>query len=427
MKDQPLHNLLTHLAEEAIPPTEVNLWPGIRSRTSEINLSGDTRTTSIFRARRIAATVVLAALVFVAMLFLTPQGRSLAQTALRFFTPAQVTSFPIVPPEVYPPEPGPTLTQEATTTTIPPAENTTQIEPTPFKIGTYSTANAAEASIGIDIIEFPGPLPGLELDQVIVGSDWIMSQYQAIGGGGYLFLEQRLADFPDSVWQSVPQDGVEIVSINNQEGEYIKGVFTTQDWETATWNQAAPLFRLRWQDGDWMFELRKEGDVVPIEYLDRDNLIALASSLTDPTIRLDLQSGVLIFPNVTDAEITTGLQIFKPAHLPEQARLTQVMVSMPQQWITLTYNFGHNTRLRISQIPLSDQVVHDLRGDIPEGNVESVQFAGHSGWYGVDGSNFKALWWPGDQIAFAIYFHSNPNSIVQLERTDIIAIAESLK
>ena len=83
----------------------------------------------------------------------------------------------------------------------------------------------------------------------------------------------------DTDWSEVPPEAVEPVQINSLPGEYVQGTFVSQNEQSAFWTSDAPVQRLRWRDGEMLFELRLDGAVAAVEYLDKDALIALAESL----------------------------------------------------------------------------------------------------------------------------------------------------
>ena len=94
MNRSPIHSTLHRLAEEAIPPAEVDLWPAIRSLlgTRNAHSKGDFSMKTSFAHNRllsfIAVTVLVVLLIAAALLF-TSQGRAFARSALQFFTRAE--------------------------------------------------------------------------------------------------------------------------------------------------------------------------------------------------------------------------------------------------------------------------------------------------------------------------------------------------
>jgi hypothetical protein len=166
------------------------------------------------------------------------------------------------------------------------------------------TLEEAEIALGWDIREFAENPSGLSFSRVEVNLEgqFVSTHYEA--EGGRLVLSQGFGDYSfDGDWESVPVDAVEPVMIGNASGEYVQGGFVAIDPEDseATWNPNVAMQRLRWKEGDSWFEIMKQGDAYPIEYLDKAGLIALAenlvSSSTDgkPEANQDEQFGEVYF------------------------------------------------------------------------------------------------------------------------------------
>ena len=415
MKEHFLTNILNHLSEEGVPDDldlRAAIHCSLETKTQQRKGFFFMKTYIAHPRRSVAISVFTICLLSMTLLF-TPQGRTWADSALRFFTPAQDDSFSFAPVPTESIILTPTQTQKTLYSGFG---------------GKFATVAEAEAATKIDIFEFPFPLPGLILEYVIVNSDSVFTAYKVIDGGGYFYLDQRIVKFSDSNWQSVPQDGVEIVRIGDIDGEYIEGTFASTGGEMANWTPDAAVTRLRWQDGDWWLELSKQGNVVPIEYMDRDNMIALATSLSDPATRINLQNGYFEFLNVVDARSVTGINISQPSNLPDKAILNKVKVSMPGQIVELEYKLLGVRSLRILQAPINS--IKQLVGDEYLTSAATVQIGPYLGWYVEtiegDSKTIKTIWWFESQHAYAIFFTVRPNAPVQLEKTDIIAIAESI-
>ena len=212
------------------------------------------------RIRRFAlTTLAITALMVTALI--TPQGRAFAQTILQFFTRADSNSFPLQPSQIL---------------TSPEAPSVPTAEPP------ASLMSVAEAEIQarFDAAELPIVPEGFEYLGARLYGNAISIEYGVPGGGGNLILMQSSDGFIQSDWDKAPADAITPVQIHGLDGEFVQGTFVVRPGETsATWNPDAPILRLRWvKDGIW-FELTKFGDVEPIEYLDRDAMIALAESL----------------------------------------------------------------------------------------------------------------------------------------------------
>lgn len=217
-------------------------------------------TVSNVRTVRFAVAASLMAVLSLIVLLATPWGQALAQEILRFFQPA--------PSEYFDAPSGVSVEPEAGPTMEPPA---------------FLTVAEAEARIGFDAKELPEVPTGLRLLGATVSPalEMIKLNYGCEGGGCGLIITQSRAGWEDTVWSGVPGDaGIEKVMVNGLQGEYVKGTFVVMAGATeATWNPDAPIQRLRWQDGNTLYAVELMGDAEPVEWIDKEALIALAESL----------------------------------------------------------------------------------------------------------------------------------------------------
>lgn len=260
MDKKQVQSILQDALEENIPSSEVNLWRTVKSSlvAGTNKQQGANMNTTKPRGMSRLAYVSLTVIALLALAFTTPQGRAFAQSVLQFFTRAESNSFPVEEPV--------TQTDASVPTAMPPSPLISVAE--------------AEALAGFDLAELPSVPQGFEYLGARMYGNYVSIEYAVSGGGGNLILMQSREGFLQSEWDQVPADAIVPVKVDGVDAEYAQGTFVVMAGETsATWNSDAPIFRLRWvRDGVW-FELTKYGDVVPIEYLDMDGLIALAESL----------------------------------------------------------------------------------------------------------------------------------------------------
>ena len=277
MNDEQLKHTLTQLAEDGVP-ADANLWPALRTRLAGARspalaekgfpmlkpVSGGTQPL----AARTLGAVTLALLLLTAAVLVTPQGRAWAQSVWQYFTVAPADSFAVEP--VLAPEAG-------AATAAPPSVNAEECG-----ADLACQVRSAEALLSFTPVIPEVGIRGTTLVAVSVDADGQMLRlsYAAPQGGG-LVLSQGRGPLSQSPWEEVPADAVEPVKVGAYDGEYVQGTFVvySQSGTQAEWNPDAPIQRLRWQVGDLVFEIEKMGDPEPIEYLDRDALIALAESL----------------------------------------------------------------------------------------------------------------------------------------------------
>lgn len=253
MKHSPDENRIEELLE--------NLPPGTSGKLDS-RLSNAPWTPRAVQRRRVIDAALVATLILTLFAVVTPQGRAFAQSIIRFFTPAQATSFPL------PPQPGPAETDS------PDSDKTNALM-------LYSSMAEAEAAVGFDADQFAVSPEGYVLRSIEANPALgiIMTRYTAVGGE--LILAQSLSGFPSSSWSEVPPAAIERVEIGGNEGEFAQGMFVVYpNADSAVWEPDAPVFRLRWKDGDRWFSLEKMGDTYPTEWLDKQAMIALAESLS---------------------------------------------------------------------------------------------------------------------------------------------------
>ena len=89
-KNSILQSMLLHLAEEAAPPREIDLWPTVRARLAQSKTCArykePSMKTNFARSRRVYLAAALLFLLAVLLFVATPQGKAFAQSVLRFFT-----------------------------------------------------------------------------------------------------------------------------------------------------------------------------------------------------------------------------------------------------------------------------------------------------------------------------------------------------
>ncbi len=305
MNDERFQNHIRQLAENAVPE-DIDLWPAIHAQLHTArkmeDIPGSPKAAHRYRVLAISA---LAVLLLLAAAFATPWGRGLAQSLFRFFPVAPANSFPLPAEEAQP------YNAEQTPTPIFGAQLSpvnTAVEPASFELeetATPAPANIkpaisgcddtqvlltyrcqvlnAEAAVGFNLKEPPGDLHGLVFSRAEANPTLHIATliYTAVGGGSELAIIQAQGDGSASSWAEVPPSAaVEKVKVGGYDGEYVRGMFVVMGGDnSARWLDNAPVQRLRWREGDVLFEIRLDGHVVQVEYLDRDTLIALAESL----------------------------------------------------------------------------------------------------------------------------------------------------
>ena len=266
MKNDNLKTILTELADQAAPTSEINLWPALRDQlvASEWNLEKGKKIMKTPFAQKMffrrAVLALLAIAIAFAILLATSQGRAWAQSILQFFTRAESDTLPVQPFQLTPfPTHAPENTPEG-----------------PFPL----TVDEAQALAGYQVL-LPADTKGhnfygAEYDPVRAAVSINFSDPDIGFGNGLLITEQLLASPQDII----PLQGVvgasapvEIVQVGDLSGEYVMGVWNLTD-KGPVWVAEPSLQTLRWKTDKMFLEIVYMGTK-----LSKDDLIAIAESM----------------------------------------------------------------------------------------------------------------------------------------------------
>ena len=237
-------------------------------------MKASTINSNCYRAVLISALTLLLAL---AMIFILPQGRAWANNILRFFTSSQSNTFLLPTQNTTPPK----IT--ATPTFVMPALAGCEDRSAPLS---YRCAvGIAEAALGFDVRELPSVPEGFAFASASANPSQNLIQITYARDGGELSITQvngaSTASVWETTWGAVPPDFVEKVQINGVDGEYVRGMFVvrSQTGTKAEWGPDAPVQRLRWREGDMLFEIQMAGLPGDDDLIGKDWVISLAESL----------------------------------------------------------------------------------------------------------------------------------------------------
>ena len=267
MDNKKIQSILQDALEEEVPSADIQLWPAVKSLVAGKHSSPQgvikMNTPRLHRQTRRFPRIAIAILAIVALFALalaTPQGRSFAQSILRFFTRTEETSFPLSDSQI---------------ATEPEQDSPTAEAPAPL-----ITVAEAEAQAGFDAAELSFVPEGFTYLGARMYGNTLNIEYETPDRGGHLNITQSQEGYYPSDWDSVPAEFIAPVKIGELDGEFVQGTFVVFAGDTsATWNPEAPILRLRWEKDGVYFEITKFGDVEAIEYLDQDGLVALAEDL----------------------------------------------------------------------------------------------------------------------------------------------------
>ena len=413
MDEKKIQSILQKSLEEEIPSSEIKLWPAVKASlvagTKPFVQQGE-RMNSM-RSRRIqrVALMVLMVAVLGLVALITPPGRAFAQNILQFFRRADSNVLPL------PTEQIPSLEESQAMPTAQP--------PAPI----VSVADAEE-SAGFDALELPEPPEGFIFTGAMAGSGGISIQYEVVGGGGALIINESKEGFMQSEWDQAPVESISQVRIGDLEAEIVQGAYVVYPGETvAKWNSDAPILRLRWIESGVWIEMAKFGGVERIEYLDQDALIELAERLTNDPFPLEVQG----------AEKQANYDALEPTILPEGMTFLGASFDPSLRMIALSFGYSDSERIiLLKQQPASSPETCELCGLVgASASVQSVQIHGVPGEYaeGVwdltdngpvwrDDPYLKTIRWQKDGRAFELIYMG-----MDADKEQLLAIAESMK
>jgi hypothetical protein len=445
MKNNDLKSILADIAEEALPGSDIDLLPAITKNLAAEPRQNETSKASphqTFLARRTLLVMLALSLAF-AVLLITPQGRAFAQRLFSFFSAAESESFPLPDEQINlyvdTPTLAPTFVLVLETVSVSDSE---PIEATPDPIPTFDAREFLEVPRGYAFVDVQSN-PTLHSMTI---------NYQVVEGGGYLTLSQGIGVMQESSsnWGEVPANAVEQISVGSHYGEFVRGQFVVYPGATsATWEPEAAVMRLRWSEGNRWFSLEKMGDTGPVEYLDKEGLIALALSLVDapaPDANTSIDKDYQM--SIAEAETIAGFDLLEPTVLPAGFELMNARYDAAFQTVMLFYlPKGESSGvggLYISQS--SRNTVDEFTGCevCPAQAVEQVQVNGITAYYwqgafdaGSAEHPLSPPVWRADEPHFTLTWATSELIITinysltewyggQINKDDLVRIAESM-
>ena len=475
MNRSPLANLLHRLAEEAIPPAEVDLWPAVRSHLErrKAHPKGDFSMKRSFAQNwrlRFIAVPILALLLIAAILVITPQGRAWAQSALQFFTRAESDTLPAPTPE-------PLVWVEQTPGV--PAATITPLPPmAPFAAdcGDYREPRCSveqmRSKVDFTVKELATIPAGMYFIGATGGPEEVFIKYDSVdqSAGLFLFEQPWTGSLEQKSFEVAPGVEVEEVPVGGATGEYVQGSFGYTAGETEeTWMSDNGLETLRWVDQDTYYTLRYMNPTgTP---LGKERLAILAYCLTTEPVSANLTPipGTIteiptLAPNRWNARYPlspaqaseqAGFDVWVPSKMPGSLAFIGIHYDAEHNLVRLFYplNCGEDcgNSLYLEEQPAPNGEDCDLCGffvgdeDAVEGprhavgteaTIEAVQIGDVTGQYvkgdwvsnNVTGFEWENDWytqrllWKKDGMAFLLY----DGTWGELEKEDLITIAESM-
>lgn len=476
MKHSPIQSMLRRLAEEAIPPAEVDLWPALRSQfeTRKAHPQGDSSMKTNFANHRrlvFVAVPILAVFLVAALLMITPQGRAWARSALQFFTRTQSDTIP-----------------------APTSEPLVWVEQTPGALVATSTPLPPQAAFAAECGDYREPRCSIEqmrskvnfTVQELASLPAGMYFIGATGGPQEAFIKYDTNDQSAGLYLSeIPWTGsaeqtgfevapgvqVETAPIGSATGEYVKGSFGYRSGETVeTWMPDTGQETLKWSDQGVYYSIMYISHNIP---LGKDRLASLAASLTSVPVLANLTplpatatSEPTLDPNRWNADFPltpaqaseqAGFKVWVPSKMPGNLSFISARYDEQFHLVELFYllNCGDcDNSLYIIEQPatngeecyfcgfsVGDYTAADAnypRETVgSNATIENVQIGDGTGQYvkgdwmsnNVTGFEWNNDWptqrllWEKDGMAFFLY----DGTWGELEKADLIAIAESIR
>lgn len=323
-KNITLQSILTHLAQEAVRPSEIDLWPILQAKLTpksnfqhrkEPNLKSISLLSNRKRVAYISALTLLAVL---GMIFILPQGRAWAKNFIRFFLPTKdqiaiPTQYSVNLVEITPGVMQPTLTPasswkpafaETCGELFAPRCSVEQIQ----QLVSFQVKSIADVPAGLQFIGATG------------GPEGVTLIYQRNDPYSIISLTQSVMLTEEDQTVLVGSSAVvEEILIKGVTGEYVKGGYFHLGGDTEThWDPSAELQSLRWEENGILYSITLTGsnDFTP-QMLDKTGLTKLATSLTDQVTPIANELDVVEMKSISEAEQEAGFKVIEPSWIPE--------------------------------------------------------------------------------------------------------------
>jgi hypothetical protein len=341
-KNETLHSMLTHLAQDATLPKKINLWPSIqtrlaagndRSQHGEYPMQTNPVRKPAFRAALAGALTILLA---VALLLGLPQSRAWAQNLWRFFAN---TSDQIVLPT----QPAVRLAQPGTAPTSTPFPSW---RPQFYAFcGDIVAPRCSIAQIQA-MVDFPvkgiADLPeGMQFLGATGGTEGIYLSYRGKDPAVNLLLLQGPSQPDDQPMPVGASAVVESVQIGAVSGEYVQGAFFHKGGDPISqWQTNASTQSLRWDAEGIRYTLWMSASPDSSQgALDQASLVRLAGSLNGELALLPTPPVVEAPKTAAQVAQEAGFSLLEPAWLPQDFWLDRAIYLPETKRVCLLY--GH--------------------------------------------------------------------------------------
>lgn len=322
--NETLQSILTHIAQDAVHPGEINLWPALKAKlTTKNKLLQDKEpkvnvSSFLSNRMRVAFISALTLLIVLGMIFVLPQGLTWAKNILRFFIPtkdqiAVPTEYSVDLVEITPGVKQPTL--------IPASSWKPEfVESCGDLFEARCSIEQIQELVSFQVKSIAVVPEGMQFIGATGGSEGVTLIYQRNDPYTIILLMQSPAMTEDE--QPVPVGSsavVEEILINSVPGEYVKGGYFHFGGDTETqWDPSAEMQSLRWEENGMLYTISLTGsyDFEP-QMLDKVGLANLAASLTDQVTPISSELNVVHMKSISEAEQKAGFDIIEPSWIPE--------------------------------------------------------------------------------------------------------------
>ncbi len=430
-------------------------------------------------SRRRAGWIVTTGLVaLVALFFASPPGRAWAGNLLHYFTRADTSTLPVTwtqEPQswvnVTPGVASPTLTPRPTM-----AAFTAQCGDFPEA---HCSVEQVRSLVSFAVTELGSIPPGLYFTGATGGPGSVMLRYNNPENTESVTLfESPWTGSPEQTsWQVGPDAQVMTVDIDGIAGEYVSGSFLSKNGAAAKWDPTFDVQTLHWVKDDVFIEMQYYGAGGKVGL---SGMIDLAASQTAqpvsallPPMPATPTSMVVDYSetyplSVAQAEQQAGFKVRLPARMPaalmtEPVGATYGIWYEPYHVVTMFFPvnpdaFGDphgSDGLVLHEELLSDpaglalcpfkggtsaevDADHGQTGSIVGGGIETVQIGKVEGQFVIGvwtGQNNDGTWFWDNTFGWPMQLRWQSNGLAyeltyygpELEKADLIAIAESIK
>ena len=455
LKRQVIH----HLAEQGIP-ANYDPWNAVKMRLEGIKVSPKTmrqpRIDALwtFKLNKHFIGAMLFILSVAIVFFLTPQGQVTAKNLFELFRKADSNILPL--PTGLPTEPMlPTRTRVPTQVLglqpISTGESATLQVPTPkgkIEKGTFTqglTITQAE-ELAQFAIPTPKSLPsGYQLTDVWFDSETRAVQqfykYFPYQAGELFILTQEFSVPDDSIGQSAE---IEQIRVGDIMVEAVSGAwFSATGSNQSEWINDSSAYTFRWQQDGFTFTVQfMMGDTFSPAYLTKDKMQAVVEVVIGTQSELPANLDLNNLKTVEEVKQVTSFPLLAPTLLPEGFILERAVYEPENQRAILIYR-PNNTAgsmnhpsLIIFEVLKSDEIPPaQYPADFPAEAIEQVKIGEASGILTrgaiVDGrydpSFGLSLHWETNSLSITINYSGSSEHSAQLEKVDMIKLAEGLR